>query len=173
MRLLVLLKLKSIIKFDPSITVIMMTAYGTIEIAIEALKEGAYDFVGKPFDIELVKNTVVRALEYHHLLVEREKQRQNEAVMALAGAVAHELNQPLTVILGHIFILQKELEDLSADIRTRMSQVTESAEMMAVIVQKLSKITHYETQPYVKNVTIVDPKIKGLLPVYSKLGGVK
>ena len=45
-------KLKEI---DPKISVIMMTAYGTTETAIEAMRLGAYDYVIKPFDVHEIK----------------------------------------------------------------------------------------------------------------------
>ena len=44
-------------------TVIMITAYGTIERAVEAMKQGAYDFITKPFDLDYIAMTVERALE--------------------------------------------------------------------------------------------------------------
>jgi DNA-binding NtrC family response regulator len=48
-------------------TVIMITAYGTIERAVEAMKEGAYDFVTKPFDLDQIALTVGKALERQRL----------------------------------------------------------------------------------------------------------
>ncbi|MDD2466474.1 MAG: sigma-54 dependent transcriptional regulator [Desulfobulbus sp.] len=56
--------------FDPSLTTIVMTGYGTIEMAVQALKDGAYDFVEKPFDNERILLTVRRALERTRLLRE-------------------------------------------------------------------------------------------------------
>ena len=44
-------------------TVIMITAYGTIERAVEAMKQGAYDFITKPFDLDHIALTVEKALE--------------------------------------------------------------------------------------------------------------
>jgi len=38
-------------KIDPMATIIMMTAFGSIEMAVNAIKNGAYDFITKPFDI--------------------------------------------------------------------------------------------------------------------------
>ncbi|MGD9949532.1 MAG: sigma-54-dependent transcriptional regulator [Desulfobulbus sp.] len=55
---------------DPSLTTIVMTGYGTIEMAVQALKDGAYDFVEKPFDNERILRTVRRALERTRLLRE-------------------------------------------------------------------------------------------------------
>jgi len=62
--------LRRMIAIDPAITPILMTGYGTIEMAVQALKDGAYDFIEKPFDNERVIRTVSRALERTRLLRE-------------------------------------------------------------------------------------------------------
>ncbi len=51
-----------------TLPVIMMTAYGAIETAVASMKEGAYDFITKPFEEERLLHTVRRALEHHQLL---------------------------------------------------------------------------------------------------------
>src|SRR5262245_43414759 len=48
-------------------TAIMITAYGTIERAVEAMKEGAFDFVTKPFDLDHIALVVEKALERERL----------------------------------------------------------------------------------------------------------
>ena len=55
--------------------VILMTAYGTVETAVEAMKEGAYDFITKPFKRVQVLKTVERAGEKRKLLNENKKLR--------------------------------------------------------------------------------------------------
>jgi len=47
----------------PDLPVIMMTAYGTLQVAVEAMKQGAYDYIGKPFDVDEVLLVVEKALE--------------------------------------------------------------------------------------------------------------
>ena len=54
----------------PDTEVILMTAYGTIETAVEAMREGAYDFVTKPFRRAEIERTVVRAVEKQTLVAE-------------------------------------------------------------------------------------------------------
>ncbi len=54
----------------PGFTVIMMTAYGAIEVAVEALRKGAYDFITKPFDHEDLIHHLRNALERGRLLQE-------------------------------------------------------------------------------------------------------
>lgn len=47
-----------------TMVVIILTAYGTVEEAVEAMKLGAYDFIIKTVDLQLVEPVVNRALEY-------------------------------------------------------------------------------------------------------------
>jgi two-component system response regulator PilR (NtrC family) len=56
----------------PEVEVIMMTAFANVDTAREAFLLGAYDFVQKPFDNDLLKETVTRALEKISLLKEKE-----------------------------------------------------------------------------------------------------
>jgi two-component system response regulator AtoC len=55
----------------PDLTVILITAFGTVEMAIRALHEGAYDYVRKPFRVEEVTRCVARAMDRRRILRER------------------------------------------------------------------------------------------------------
>ncbi len=55
-------------EFAPKLPVIVMTAFGTTEIAIEATKMGAYDYVLKPFDIPTILSLIERAVEAGRLM---------------------------------------------------------------------------------------------------------
>ena len=57
-------------KTKPDLPIIMMTAYGTIEMAVEAMKKRAYDYITKPFQNEELKLTVKKALENYRLIKE-------------------------------------------------------------------------------------------------------
>ena len=59
--------LRRIVDFDPSILVLIITAYGSIETAVEAMKIGAVDYLCKPLDLEALKITMARALEERRL----------------------------------------------------------------------------------------------------------
>src|SRR5436309_2737992 len=54
----------------PHITVILITAFGTVQTAVEAMKAGAYDYITKPIDYEQLALVVQRAMEHHNLLEE-------------------------------------------------------------------------------------------------------
>jgi two-component system response regulator HydG len=65
-------KIKS---YNPAIPVIIMTAYSSVASAVEALKAGAYDYLMKPLDFEVLKLTMQRALEHVGLKAENEDLR--------------------------------------------------------------------------------------------------
>lgn len=50
-------------KVNPDLIVIMVTAFGTLKTAIEAMKLGAYDYITKPFDLNFIVSVVGQALE--------------------------------------------------------------------------------------------------------------
>lgn len=60
------------IKLQPGIPVIIFTAFGTVERAVEAMKNGAYDFIEKPFNSEHLVMKIKRAVEFKNLTQERE-----------------------------------------------------------------------------------------------------
>jgi DNA-binding NtrC family response regulator len=55
---------------DPEVAVVVMTAYGTIESAVQAMKMGAFDFLTKPFDTDHLNMLIKRALETRRILAE-------------------------------------------------------------------------------------------------------
>jgi two-component system, NtrC family, response regulator HydG len=104
--------LKAVRTLDPDVEVVVMTAYGTVETAVEAMKEGAYDFVAKPLKrLELV-TTVRKALEKRGLQVENRRLReqlaevgegevvgQSDAMRALLAEVEQVAPADATVLL--------------------------------------------------------------------------
>jgi two-component system NtrC family response regulator len=65
-------------RIKPELPIIMMTAYGTIEMAVEAMKKDAYDYITKPFQNEQLKLTIKKALENYRLV--KENKRLSEAL---------------------------------------------------------------------------------------------
>ncbi len=74
--------LKHIREHDSTISVIIMTGYGTIDMAVQALKDGAYDFLEKPFDKDLIVRIVTNCLERTSLL--RTNQRLQEQLNTIS-----------------------------------------------------------------------------------------
>src|SRR5438132_1441083 len=98
---------------DPTIPVLLMTAYGTIEEAVEAMKQGAFDFVPKPIDISHLLLLVNRAVEQRRLMLEnillKEEAQQmygipkiigdSPAIQAVSQAIQRVAQTDATVLL--------------------------------------------------------------------------
>jgi len=69
--------LKRVKTMNPAMMVIMVTAYPEIDMAVEAMRLGAYDFIIKPADLDLVVLSVKRALEKKRLEEELEAYHKN------------------------------------------------------------------------------------------------
>ncbi|MFZ0132883.1 MAG: sigma-54 dependent transcriptional regulator [Desulfobacterales bacterium] len=68
--------LETIKAYNPSIPVIIMTAYSSVEAAVEALKKGAYDYLTKPLDFDKLKLIIGRAMEHSQLKAENRMLRE-------------------------------------------------------------------------------------------------
>ncbi len=68
--------LKAVKELAPDAEVVMMTAYGTVETAVQAMREGAYDFVEKPLKRMSIVKSVRKAAERQKLVVENRSLRQ-------------------------------------------------------------------------------------------------
>jgi PAS domain S-box-containing protein len=73
----------------------------------------------------------------------------------LAGAAAHELNQPLTSVMGYAQMLLRKLGPADTHIPT-VRTILDEAERMAAIVRQLGSLTRYETKSYVGGAQIID-----------------
>lgn len=62
--------LKKLKEINPEIQVIMMTAYGTVETAVDAMRLGAYHYINKPINLDELKLNIKKALERYYLLME-------------------------------------------------------------------------------------------------------
>jgi two-component system response regulator HydG len=71
--------LEQIKSYNPAIPVVIMTAYSSVETAIDALKTGAYDYLIKPLDFNKLKITINRAMEHAVLKQENQSLRQSLA----------------------------------------------------------------------------------------------
>lgn len=68
--------LKAVREMNPNISVVMMTAHGTIKSAVDAMKLGAFDYITKPFDVDEIKLIVNNALERSILIEENIQLKQ-------------------------------------------------------------------------------------------------
>ncbi|RED13281.1 nitrogen assimilation response regulator NtrX [Pontivivens insulae] len=90
--------LKTVKRDNPNVPVIIISGHGNVEIAVAAVKQGAYDFIEKPFNIDKLLMTVNRALETSRLRRENAALRGQEGEQAEligAGAAMRGLRQSL------------------------------------------------------------------------------
>jgi PAS domain S-box-containing protein len=66
-------------ELNPSLLIVVITGYATVDSAVEAMKKGAYDFISKPFAPDQLRLVVNRALEKRKLEMEAEKLREEAA----------------------------------------------------------------------------------------------
>ncbi|MGA9289637.1 MAG: sigma-54 dependent transcriptional regulator [Anaerobacillus sp.] len=87
----------------PEMAVMMLTAYGDAKTAVRAIKEGAFDYLTKPFELEELKITLEKWIKQHHLEKEVERYREEERRTKLVrmigeSAQMHELKDKISLI---------------------------------------------------------------------------
>jgi response regulator RpfG family c-di-GMP phosphodiesterase len=93
---------------------VLMTGFGTVETAIEAMKKGAYDYLLKPFKVEEVIHVVERALYRQRLQTENIRLREALTIYKVSEAIAlsHDIEHILDVVL------RAALDEVKADVAT-------------------------------------------------------
>jgi PAS domain S-box-containing protein len=84
-----------------------------------------------------------------------EESEKSAVIVALAGTAAHELNQPLTSVMGYAELLKRKLKPEDFAFKP-VDIIYREAERMAEIVRKIGKITRYETKTYMGTQRILD-----------------
>jgi len=93
--------LRTISETDPDISVVLITAYGDVELAVRAVKEGAFDFILKPWDNNKLIATLHASLKLRHSKLE------NKGLKGLNQALASELNTKETFLVGESPVMQQ------------------------------------------------------------------
>ncbi|MFH1057359.1 MAG: hybrid sensor histidine kinase/response regulator [Pseudomonadota bacterium] len=87
-------------EFDPAIVCVMVTGHATLQSAVDAMKQGAYDFLPKPFSPNELKHVVARGLERRFLELEFKELREEKARMEanFVTLVSHQMRSPLAAV---------------------------------------------------------------------------
>ena len=183
--------LKEIKQVDPSVEVIMLTAFETIETARQALRHGASDYLNKPFDISTMRAAVAHAVQKHratldfkrgnqelqtlqreihdHRMAEEMARNQGE----IYASVLHDINSPLTVISGFVELINRsmenaasvegeQLESIKGDLNRLNGQVSRCVE----ISRRYLSFLH--GQPSVKSYVAVNQVMSDLTELLSR-----
>ncbi len=121
--------LRRIRQIDPHLSVIMLTGFGALETAKEALRLGANDYISKPFDAREMRDVISRNVERTRLhrtsesaaseikelnnrLLQELAQKERLASLGQASAeFVHDIGNPLTILWGYVQLLAKKLEE--------------------------------------------------------------
>lgn len=157
--------LEEVRKNHPDMPVILMSGYAQLELALSAMKQGAFDLVQKPFDFELLRKSVRKAAEMAYLRklehryrdeLERTVQMRTEelqqAVQELEKArdeiqkaseerdefvatISHEMRTPMNGIVGPLELLSET--NLGTEQRNYLGIARTSAERMVALVNQM------------------------------------
>jgi len=121
--------LRRIRQIDPHLSVIMLTGFGALETAKEAVRLGANDYISKPFDAREMREVISRNVErtrkhrtsetaaseikeLNNRLLQELAQKERLASLGQASAeFVHDIGNPLTIVWGYVQLLAKKLED--------------------------------------------------------------
>lgn len=109
--------LNKVHEFDPTIVTIVITGFATVSSAVDAMKEGAFDFLPKPFTPDELRLITRRGLEKRKLELETIALRREREMMRehFAAIVSHELKSPLNAVQQNLFVLEDELSTQLSD----------------------------------------------------------
>ena len=135
---------------EKSLYLILLTARGESGDMVLGLEAGADDFIAKPYNSAELKARVgvgLRILMLQNKMREREKL---QGVLEMAGAVCHELNQPLQVVSGFSEMLLEEMAPGEKNYET-LSTIKDGVDRIAALTRKIMGITQYKAKPYLKS----------------------
>jgi signal transduction histidine kinase len=135
---------------DPDLVPVLMTGHGAIATAVEAMKEGALDYVLKPFRLAAIRPMLARALEVrrlrvHNRALQENVQRQNAELEAanreldaFASRAAHDLRGPLQGMLGFARLVHERSErQLDAETLSYLRYVITAGERAERLIRDL------------------------------------
>jgi DNA-binding NtrC family response regulator len=96
--------LNQIQKHNPEISVVMITAYGDVELAVRAVKEGAFDFILKPWNNNKLISTIHAALKL------RNSKAENISLLKTTNTLKNEINAASQLIIGKSEPMQKVMK---------------------------------------------------------------
>src|SRR5205809_1144432 len=147
--------LRKIREIDPHLSVIMLTGFGALETAQEALRLGANDYINKPFDAGEMRKVIGRNVErtrvqrageraaaeikeLNNRLLKELAQKERLASLGQASAeFVHDLGNPLTIVWGYVQLLAKRLEQSDKENGSNGSTNATSAKELSIIEQNV------------------------------------
>jgi signal transduction histidine kinase len=158
---------------DPDIVCVMITGYATVDLAAQAMKQGAHDFLPKPFTSDELLSAVRRGLQdRQRRLVRRQQEEQQEAAQQFERArrdaakldavqsrfmlvIAHELRNPAGVIKNYLQLIKAgyvdddDLDETLDKLDLRASQLLNMLDDILELAQLKEKLIPSKLKPVV------------------------
>ncbi len=151
--------LREIREYDKQVSVVMLTGYGALETAREALRLGATDYLSKPFDTNEMRAVVKRYVdrtrierrrgsmledlqEVNSRLVNELASRQEQAAMAQSTAeIAHDMRNPLMIVSGYVELLTSQLEQVEQEMGNSLGSTSDYLEVIGQNVKRCCELS--------------------------------
>jgi signal transduction histidine kinase len=152
--------LREIREHDKVVSVVMLTGYGALETAQEALRLGATDYLSKPFDTTEMLATVKRYVErtrherrrtemlsdlqeINARLVDDLTSKEQQASMVQSTAeIAHDMRNPLMIVSGYVELLTNQLESVKGELGDRLEGTDDYLEVIGQNVRRCCDLSH-------------------------------
>ena len=133
--------LKKVVTELPSIPVIVLTGHGTVELAVEAMRIGAYDFLTKPLDLDRLFRLVKRALENRELVLQKKELEEKL-----------EKNTSLAHIIGNSSAIRKVFDEVKKVAPTKATVLItgESGVGKELVANAIHNFSQRRDKPFVK-----------------------
>ena len=129
------------IKFDrPETLVLVITAHGSIETAVEAMRQGAHDYISKPVDVAMVRLVVRNAYNHHRLVQENRQLRQR---LAEVGEFPEVIGQ--SAAMARLFALIRQIADTDVTVLIQ----GESGTGKELVARAIHNLSSRKTRPFV------------------------
>lgn len=154
--------IESLGELAKDIIIIMITAYASIEVAIDATRKGAYDFLPKPFTPSELKIVTKKASE--RILLARKNQQlaheKKQVRFEFIRVLGHELKAPLGAVEGYLDILHsRTLGDNLVDYEKIIGRSTLRLQQMRKLIIDLLDMTKIESGKKDRNLVTIDLKV--------------
>lgn len=144
-----------------SIYFVMITSKDEMEDKINALNAGADDFLTKPCHHEELLARVRSGLRIRSLQTELLEMEKRMAILQVATAAGHEINNPLTGVFGYLDLLRDgvESEAKKEDLLDYLDRISLQTERIRNIVSRLMTLKEVHVKPYIGNQRMLDLRL--------------